>query len=181
MKNHTVSLPENAIELVESYLLELQNKLSKTFEQLDGQEQFIEDSWIRSQGGGGLTRILKEGKTFAKAGVNFSHVKGDQLPPSASAHRKELAGCHFSALGVSVVIHPENPYVPSAHANVRFFIAEKENSRPIWWFGGGFDLTPYYGFHEDCQHWHQIALSACQPFGADLTLALKPGPITISI
>lgn len=168
MKNKSIDLPENAIELVKTYLLQLQNKLCASFESLEGQAQFIEDSWTRPQGGGGLTRVLKEGKIFAKAGVNFSHVSGEQLPPSASAHRPELAGRHFSALGVSLVIHPENPYVPTAHANVRFFVAEDDNKSPIWWFGGGFDLTPYYGFREDCKHWHQTALSACQPFGEHL-------------
>lgn len=157
-------LPVEAIHLVKSYLLNLQNSLCRSLESLDGKGEFIEDNWSRPFGGGGLTRILT-GKLFSRVGVNFSHVEGKQLPPSASAQRPELAGCHFNALGVSVVIHPDNPYVPTAHANVRFFIAEKENSAPIWWFGGGFDLTPYYGFAEDCVHWHQTALAACQPFG----------------
>ena len=164
MKN----LPNNAIELVKAYLLGLQNELCSSLELLDNQEKFLEDRWSRPQGGGGLTRVLQKGKVFAKAGVNFSHVFGEQLPPTASTHRPELAGCNYNALGVSIVLHPENPYVPTAHANVRFFIAEKENTAPIWWFGGGFDLTPYYGFKEDCQHWHQTALAACQPFGDDL-------------
>ncbi|CEK11065.1 oxygen-dependent coproporphyrinogen oxidase [Legionella hackeliae] len=161
-------LPSDAIDQVQSYLLNLQNSICRTLEELDGQNQFLEDSWIRPQGGGGITRVLADGKVFAKAGVNFSHVSGDKLPASATAHREELAGCKFHALGVSLVIHPDNPYIPTTHANVRFFIAEKEGSAPIWWFGGGFDLTPYYGFHEDCIQWHQMAFDACQPFGADI-------------
>lgn len=161
-------LPANAIELVKSYLLSLQNSICKSLEELDSQNRFLEDSWVRPQGGGGITRVLAGGKVFAKAGVNFSHVSGDKLPASATAHREELAGCQFHALGVSLVIHPDNPYVPTSHANVRFFIAEKENCEPVWWFGGGFDLTPYYGFIEDCKHWHQMAFNACQPFGAEI-------------
>ncbi len=160
--------PANAIELVKSYLLSLQNSICKSLEELDSQNRFLEDSWVRPQGGGGITRVLAGGKVFAKAGVNFSHVSGDKLPASATAHREELAGCQFHALGVSLVIHPDNPYVPTSHANVRFFIAEKENCEPVWWFGGGFDLTPYYGFIEDCKHWHQMAFNACQPFGAEI-------------
>ena len=165
MTNDTLSLPVNSIELVKSYLLQLQHNICMSLEKLDEKAQFMEDAWTRPQGGGGLTRVLDKGGVFAKAGVNFSHVTGGQLPASASAHRPELAGRKFSALGVSLVIHPDNPYIPTTHANVRFFIAEKENAAPIWWFGGGFDLTPYYGFEEDCQHWHQIAFNACQPFG----------------
>ena len=168
MTNTPVPLPENSIDLVKSYLLQLQDNICKEVEQLDGKSQFNEDKWTRSQGGGGITRIINKGSLFAKAGVNFSHVTGNELPPSASAQRPELAGCHYSALGVSLVIHPDNPYIPTAHANVRFFIAKKENAPPIWWFGGGFDLTPYYGFQDDCQHWHQMALNACEPFGKDI-------------
>lgn len=173
MKDKSAALPENAIELIKSYLLQLQNNICNSLIELDGQGQFHEDSWVRPQGGGGLTRVFNEGKVFAKAGVNFSHVAGEQLPPSASSHRPELAGCHFSALGMSLVIHPDNPYVPTSHANVRFFVAVKENTPPVWWFGGGFDLTPYYGFREDCQHWHRTALAACQPFGGDLYQRFK--------
>lgn len=164
----TYELPVDAIEQVKAYLLQLQNNICTVIEDLDGQSRFVEDAWKRPAGGGGITRVLTQGKIFAKAGVNFSHVSGEQLPPSASAHRPELAGRKFSALGVSLVIHPDNPYIPTSHANVRFFIAEKEGAPPVWWFGGGFDLTPYYGFEEDCQHWHQTALNACQPFGADI-------------
>jgi coproporphyrinogen III oxidase len=162
-----LNLPENAINLVKNYLIQLQNNLCITFEQLDGQSKFISDPWTRQEGGGGITRIMKNGAVFAKAGVNFSHVTG-MLPPSANVSRPELAGCHFTALGVSIVMHPDNPYVPTSHANVRFFIAEKAGASPVWWFGGGFDLTPYYGFEEDCQHWHLIAKQACDPFGEDL-------------
>jgi coproporphyrinogen III oxidase len=165
--NKLAELPEGALQSVRSYLLTLQNSICQSLESLDNEGKFIQDAWTRPLGGGGITRILT-GKLFAKAGVNFSHVVGDQLPPSASAQRPDLAGYHFNALGVSVVIHPENPYIPTTHANVRFFVAERENSSPIWWFGGGFDLTPYYGFAEDCRHWHQTASTACQPFGADI-------------
>ncbi|MDI9819479.1 MULTISPECIES: oxygen-dependent coproporphyrinogen oxidase [unclassified Legionella] len=161
-------LPENAIEQVKIYLLQLQNDICNSLENLDGKARFIEDVWNRPSGGGGITRVLAKGNVFAKAGVNFSHVSGNHLPPSASSNRPELADCHFNALGVSLVIHPDNPYVPTSHANVRFFIAQKEESPPVWWFGGGFDLSPYYGFHNDCKHWHQTAFAACQPFGDDI-------------
>lgn len=161
-------LPDNAIHMVKSYLLNLQNTLCNELEKLDGRSKFLEDSWLRPQGGGGITRTLAQGKVFEKAGVNFSHVTGDNLPPSASINRPELAGRNFTALGVSVVIHPDNPYVPTAHANVRFFVAEKEGANPVWWFGGGFDLTPYYGFVEDCERWHRTAKNACQSFGNDI-------------
>ncbi|KTD67946.1 oxygen-dependent coproporphyrinogen III oxidase [Legionella steelei] len=164
------TLPKNAVQQVKTYLVQLQNTICSRLENLDGHAQFIEDIWERPAGGGGITRVLTQGSVFAKAGVNFSHVSGAQLPASASAHRPELAGRNFTALGVSLVIHPENPYVPTSHANVRFFLAEKEGADPVWWFGGGFDLTPYYGFEEDCTHWHQTALHACQPFG----LAIYP-------
>ncbi len=162
------SIPENAIHQIKSYLLQLQNSICASLEEIDGQSQFFEESWERSGGGGGITRVLSNSRLFAKAGVNFSHVSGEQLPASASAHRPELAGRHFTALGVSLVIHPENPYIPTSHANVRFFIAEKEGADPVWWFGGGFDLTPYYGFVDDCQHWHQTAYDACHPFGSSI-------------
>lgn len=161
-------LPANAIDQIKNYLLQLQNSICAELESLDGTAKFFEDSWQRPAGGGGITRVLNNGAVFAKAGVNFSHVSGGELPASASAHRPELAGRTFSALGVSLVIHPDNPYIPTSHANVRFFIAEKEGADPVWWFGGGFDLTPYYGFVEDCQLWHQNALQACQPFGSDI-------------
>ncbi len=153
------------IHAVKGYLLELQETLCKTLAQLDGHQSFQKDDWQRPAGGGGQSRVLEHGAVFEQAGVNFSHVYGEHLPPSATASRPQLAGCHFQALGVSLVIHPQNPFVPTSHANVRFFMAEKPNHPPIWWFGGGFDLTPYYGFEEDCRHWHQTAYTACQPFG----------------
>lgn len=155
------------IQAVKTYLMDLQDQICSGLEALDGEARFIEDAWKREEGGGGRSRVLTSGKTFEQAGVNFSHVFGSQLPPSATASRPELAGRGFQAMGVSLVIHPNNPYVPTSHANVRFFIAEKEGESPIWWFGGGFDLTPYYGFEEDCRHWHTTAKEACEPFGAD--------------
>lgn len=156
------------IDAVKTYLLNLQDRICKALEEEDGQERFREDRWDRAEGGGGISRVLTEGAVFEQAGVNFSHVYGDKLPSSATAHRPELAGRTFQALGVSLVMHPRNPYVPTSHANVRFFIAEKEGAEPVWWFGGGFDLTPYYGFEEDAAHWHNVAREACQPFGEDM-------------
>ena len=158
-------LPPNATELVKEYLLQLQQSICLTLETIDGKACFKEDAWTREEGGGGITRIMTEGALFEKAGVNFSHVTGAHLPSSASANRPELAHRQFTALGVSVVVHPDNPFVPTTHANVRFFIAEQDHCAPVWWFGGGFDLTPYYGFVEDCKHWHQMAFEACEPFG----------------
>ncbi len=156
------------VEEVEIYLKGLQDTICNALEELDKGAKFREDSWKRESGGGGCTRVLADGEVFDQAGVNFSHVFGEQLPASASAHRPELAGASFQALGVSLVIHPINPYVPTTHMNVRFFIAEKDGMDPVWWFGGGFDLTPYYGFEEDCVHWHQQAQLACDPFGKDV-------------
>jgi len=161
-----MSLPD--IEAVKAYLLGLQESICDELEQEDGGGRFREDSWERPQGGGGRSRVLSDGKVFEQAGVNFSHVFGEQLPASATAHRPELAGRHWQAMGVSLVIHPHNPYVPTSHANVRFFIAEKAGVEPIWWFGGGFDLTPYYGFEQDAIHWHCTAHDACVPFGEDI-------------
>ena len=134
---------------------------------MDGKGEFVEDSWKREEGGGGRSRVLNEGAVIEKGGVNFSHVMGAEMPASATAHRPELAGRRFEAMGVSLVIHPHNPYAPTSHANVRFFIAEKEGEEPVWWFGGGYDLTPYYGNDEDCTHWHDTAKSACEPFGPE--------------
>ncbi len=156
------------IDAVKDYLLDLQERICRALSEEDGEERFREDRWERPQGGGGRTRVLAEGAVFEQAGVNFSHVFGEALPASATAHRPELAGRRFQALGVSLVIHPRNPYIPTSHANVRFFIAEKDGEPPIWWFGGGFDLTPYYGFEEDCIHWHRTAREACAPFGEDV-------------
>lgn len=153
---------------VKAYLLQLQDAICKDLAAADGKAQFVEDSWVREEGGGGRSRVLTEGGVIEKGGVNFSHVTGEQMPASATAHRPELAGRKFEAMGVSLVIHPHNPYIPTSHANVRFFIAEKEGAEPVWWFGGGYDLTPYYGNDEDCKHWHQTAKEACQPFGEDV-------------
>lgn len=157
------------IDAVKQYLLALQDDICQQLaqEETSGQE-FLQDSWQREQGGGGRSRVLEGGQVFEKAGVNFSHVFGDGLPKSATAHRPELEGRSFQAMGVSLVIHPRNPMVPTSHANVRFFIAEKEGAEPVWWFGGGFDLTPYYGNKEDCKHWHQTAKAACDAFGEDV-------------
>lgn len=143
-------------------------------EKEDGVATFHADNWRHEQGGGGgRTRILTAGAVFEKAGVNFSHVAGDQLPSAATEKRPELKGRAFQAMGVSVVVHPINPYVPTAHMNVRFFIATQKNAAPIWWFGGGYDLTPYYGFAEDCRHWHETAQAACDPFGTDIYASYK--------
>jgi coproporphyrinogen III oxidase len=151
---------------VKEYLLSLQKNMCENLASEDGQAEFIIDEWQRENGGGGgITRVLTNGAVFEQAGVNFSHVTGGQLPASATAHRPELAGREFEAMGVSLVIHPRSPNIPTSHANVRFFIATKQGADPVWWFGGGFDLTPYYGNREDCQHWHQIAQQACLPFG----------------
>lgn len=153
---------------VKRYLLDLQDRICAALEQADGGGRFQEDSWEREEGGGGRSRVLCDGAVIEKGGVNFSHVMGSQMPASATAHRPELAGRSFEAMGVSLVIHPHNPYVPTSHANVRFFIAEKEGEDPVWWFGGGYDLTPYYGNEDDCRQWHQVAKDACEPFGADI-------------
>lgn len=161
-----MNTPDN--NAVSDYLLELQDRICNSLQAFEPKTRFREDNWQRDAGGGGRSRVLEQGDVFEKAGINFSHVHGDGLPASATAHRPELAGRSFEALGVSLVIHPRNPYVPTSHANVRFFIAEKPDSAPVWWFGGGFDLTPYYGFEEDAVHWHTTARAACEPFGADI-------------
>ena len=157
------------IQVVKDYLLDLQDRICAGIAEEDGSASFFEDDWERETGGGGgRTRVLTDGAVFEQAGVNFSHVSGGNMPASATAHRPELAGRTFEAMGVSLVIHPKNPYAPTSHANVRFFIAEKEGEDPIWWFGGGFDLTPYYPFEEDAIHWHQVSKNACEPFGEDV-------------
>ena len=155
------------IEQVRSYLTGLQKTITDGLQQLDGSAEFLIDDWLRNAngGGGGRTMVLTDGGVFEQAGVNFSEVAGDNLPASATAHRPELTGRSFRAMGVSLVIHPHNPQVPTSHANVRFFIAEKGGEPPIWWFGGGFDLTPYYANKDDCIHWHQTARKACDAFG----------------
>ena len=161
-------MSEVSLRAVKDYLLDLQDRICDALGAEDGSATFREDSWEREQGGGGRSRVLENGAVIEKGGVNFSHVFGDQLPPSATAARPELAGRSFQAMGVSLVIHPKNPYAPTSHANVRFFVAEKDGEEPVWWFGGGFDLTPYYGFEEDVVHWHQTARDACEPFGSEI-------------
>jgi coproporphyrinogen III oxidase len=156
------------IDAVRKYLLCLQDNICKELEAIDGEAKFELDQWQREAGGGGRTRVLNAGRVFEQGGVNFSEVSGDNMPPSATANRPELAGRSFRAMGVSLVIHPRNPFVPTSHANVRFFIAEKEGEAPIWWFGGGYDLTPYYGNEDDVIHWHQTAKAACEPFGEEV-------------
>ncbi len=161
------------VHAVETYLRLLQDRICDALEEEDGIAHFREDEWQRPGGGGGRTRVLNDGEVFEQGGVNFSHVHGASLPPSATAQRPELAGRSFQALGVSLVIHPRNPYVPTSHANVRLFIAEKPGADPLWWFGGGFDLTPYYPFHEDVVFWHETARNACVGFGDDYYARFK--------
>jgi len=160
------SIPD--IQQVKTFLLKLQDHICQQLAAADGKGHFAEDQWVREEGGGGQSRVMTHGAVFEQAGVNFSHVSGATLPASATAHRPELAGRSFQAMGVSLVIHPLSPYIPTSHANVRFFIAEKPGEAPVWWFGGGFDLTPYYGFEEDGRHWHLTAQQLCQPFGDDV-------------
>jgi coproporphyrinogen III oxidase len=155
-------------EIVRSYLLDLQDRICNALEQEDSDHAFREDNWERPEGGGGRSRVLEGGSVFEKAGINFSDVQGGSLPPTATATRPQLAGAPFRAMGVSLVCHPLNPHVPTTHMNVRFFYAEPTEGSPIWWFGGGFDLTPYYGYTEDAVHWHQCAKNACDPFGTEL-------------
>jgi coproporphyrinogen III oxidase len=153
------------VNLVRSFLLELQDTICDEISGIDG-IAFEEDAWHHSTGsGGGRTRVLENGRVIEKGGVNFSHVVGDKLPPAATLKRPELVGKAFQAMGVSLVLHPKNPFAPTAHMNVRFFIAGEETDEPIWWFGGGFDMTPYYGFEEDAVHWHTVAKAACDPVG----------------
>ncbi len=163
------------VAAVKRFLLDLQDRICSALEAQDGKATFTEDAWEREEAegelaltGGGRTRVMAAGGVIEKGGVNFSHVKGARLPASATASRPELAGRSFQAMGVSLVIHPHNPYVPTSHANVRLFVAEKEGEEPVWWMGGGFDLTPYYGFEEDVVFWHQTAKDLCEPFGAEV-------------
>ena len=165
------SVPD--IEKVKEYLLKLQDNICQTLELVDGKGSFIEDNWQRELGGGGRTRVLTGGNVIEQGGVNFSHVYGGELPASATAARPELAGRSFQAVGVSLVIHPHNPFVPTTHANVRFFIAEKPGEEAVWWFGGGFDLTPFYPFEEDVVHWHTVANKLCKPFGEEFYAEYK--------
>ena len=165
-------MPEPDVAAVLTYLHDLQERICAEIEAQEGVDgaAFREDSWDRPGGGGGRSRVLEQGLVIEKGGVNFSHVMGDRLPPSASVRRPELEGRSFEAMGVSVIFHPNNPYVPTSHMNVRFFIAydPADQAPPVWWFGGGFDLTPYYGFVEDAVHWHTTAKAACDPFGEQL-------------
>jgi len=158
-------MTEHQVESVAEYFRGLQDRLCETLASEDGAAAFSIDDWQREEGGGGRSRVLRDGGVFEQAGVNFSHVRGANLPPAASARRPELAGRPFEALGVSLVVHPRNPYVPTAHCNVRYFHAGGGGQTPLWWFGGGFDLTPYYGFDEDAVHWHRTAAAACAEFG----------------
>jgi coproporphyrinogen III oxidase len=158
--------PDNAA--VGQYLRGLQDSICGALTEADGGGRFTGDRWERPGGGGGESRILKNGKLFEQAGVGFSHVFGDTMPPSATKNRPELAGRAFTAMGVSLVLHPHNPYVPTTHANFRFFTTVSDDADPVWWFGGGFDLTPYYPFIEDVVHWHRTAREACEPFGNDV-------------
>lgn len=155
------------VESVKAFLLQLQNEICNGLEQADGLAKFQTDQWDRNSGGMGISRVISDGAIFEKGGVNFSHVFGHSMPASATATRPELAGRAFQAMGVSLVIHPMNPFVPTSHANFRLFVAEKDGEEPVWWFGGGYDLTPYYGFDEDCVHWHQEAQRACADFGSN--------------
>ena len=159
-------------EAVLNVLQHLQNQICWALEQQEGEAQFVSDEW-QSALGVGQSRVLKQGAVWEQAGVNFSHVKGAAMPASATAHRPELAGAPFEAMGVSLVIHPRNPYVPTSHANVRFFVAYPEGQAPVWWFGGGFDLTPFYPFDEDILHWHQTAQKLCEPFGEQVYAEFK--------
>ena len=159
------------IDKVKDYLVALQNRLCAELEQLDGKETFARDGWERPDGGGGESRVLRNGGVFEQAGVGFSHVFGDEMPAAATEHRPDLAGKRFQAVGVSLVLHPRNPYVPTTHANFRFFTAGERE--PVWWFGGGFDLTPYYPFHEDVVHWHKVAKSLCDPYGDNVYTRYK--------
>ncbi|MGN2254044.1 oxygen-dependent coproporphyrinogen oxidase [Frateuria sp. GZRe12] len=152
----------------ETFLRQTQDRICSAIERLDGGARFVEDRWDREAGGGGRTRVLRDGALFEQAGVNFSRVFGHTLPPSATAHRPDLAGGSFIATGVSLVLHPKNPYVPTTHANVRYFEASKPGVEPVWWFGGGFDLTPFYPFDEDVVHWHTVARDLCAPYGEDV-------------
>jgi coproporphyrinogen III oxidase len=166
-------LNKEQIVEVKQFLLELQNTICSKLETADGSTDFRTDRWDREAGGFGITRVISGGEVLDIGGLNFSHVFGKALPASASATRPELAGRAFQAMGVSLVIHPVNPFVPTSHANFRLFVAEKDNEDPVWWFGGGYDLTPYYGFEEDCRHWHQVAKQSCDPFGENFYSRFK--------
>jgi coproporphyrinogen III oxidase len=156
------------ISSIEQWLTSFQDSVCDSLEGRDGSAKFIEDKWERTGFGFGRTKIMSQGAVFEQAGVNFSSVKGEALPPAATAKRPELVGRSFRAMGVSIVVHPNNPYVPTTHANLRFIRADKDGEEPVWWFGGGFDLTPYYGFEEDAIFWHTAARDACSKYGEDI-------------
>jgi coproporphyrinogen III oxidase len=164
---------QDQVEQVDAYLRDLQDRLCDALQGADGSAQFMQDAWTRPAGGGGRTRVLKQGRLFEQAGVNFSRVGGETLPASATAQRPQLAGRSWVATGVSLVAHPLNPYVPTSHMNVRYFEADRADAAPVWWFGGGFDLTPFYPFDEDCVHWHSVAHGLCAPFGAGVYARYK--------
>lgn len=157
---------------VERYLQDLHDRITAALERLDS-ARFRRDAWRRPEGGGGESRVLSDGEVFERAGVSFSRVQGNELPQSASQERAGIAGAAFEAMGLSLVLHPRNPYVPTTHCNVRFFMATPANAPAVWWFGGGFDLTPYYPFDEDVLHWHRCARAACAPFGAGVYARYK--------
>jgi len=160
-------------EAIHDYLVDLQDRVCTAIEGVDGGAKFVADNWARDEGGGGRTRILRDGAVFEQAGVGFSDVSGTTLPPSASAARPELAGACWRAVGLSLVLHPRNPYLPATHANVRHFRAMRDGETVAWWFGGGFDLTPFYPFDEDVLHWHRTAHALCEPFGDERYAAHK--------
>lgn len=162
---HNNEAVADIVPQVRDYLKSLQDTICAKLSRVDGAATFFNDDWQRTEGGGGRTRVLSDGGVFEQAGVNFSEVSGAMLPAAATAKRPELSGRAFQAMGVSLVVHPRNPYVPTSHANVRFFIATAPGQDPVWWFGGGYDLTPYYGFEEDARHWHATAQKACAPYG----------------
>ena len=166
------SIDESQVAAVDAWLREYQDRVCAAFETGDGRARFREDLWRRAEGGGGRTRVLRDGAVFEQAGVGYSQVEGDRLPPSATAHRPELAGRRWTASGVSLVVHPLNPHAPTSHLNLRLFVARGDGP-PIWWFGGGFDLTPFYPVESDVIEWHRIARDACAPFGADVYAEFK--------
>lgn len=165
--SHEASTDQPSTGPVSEYFLRFQDQITATVQGFDGRD-CREDVWQRPEGGGGRSRVFSGGDVFEQAGVNYSHVSGGELPASATASRPELAGRSFEAMGVSIVMHPRNPYVPTSHANMRVFVAKKAGNDPVWWFGGGFDLTPYYGFQQDVVHWHRTAAAACSGFGQDV-------------
>ena len=160
-------------ERVNVLLRGLQDRVCAAIEAVDDGARFVEDAWQRAEGGGGRTRVLKQGRVFEQAGIGYSRVRGGQLPASATAHRPELAGAAWTAVGVSLVLHPWNPYLPTTHANLRYFEAHPTGAAPVWWFGGGFDLTPFYPFDEDCAHWHGVARALCAPYGSEVYTRYK--------